>query len=183
MVKKILVALDGSPSSDKALDLAIQLARNSGASLLALAAIPAEPLTQADVDLALERYQPEAGEALVAAAFSPAPAQERGISGGAGKTGLPEGAPLRKAMAEHVLAAAKAAAQRQAFSPLETLSRSGDPATTILAVLAAESPDLLVMGSRGLGERAKNLLGGVSYKVMGQAACPVITVKFPDLED
>ena len=183
MVKKILVALDGSPSSDRALGLAIQLATSSGATLLALTVISAEPLMEADVDVALEKYQPEVSALLVAPAFRPALAPEYRVPGAAGDAGMTPSVPLRKAMAQHVLAEAKATAQERGFAPLETMLRSGDPATAILAAAATQSPDLLVMGSRGLGERAKNLIGGVSYQVVRQAACPVIIVKYPELED
>ena len=183
MVKKSLVAVDGSPSSDKALELAFQLAANSGAKLLALTVASADPLTAADVDVALERYQPEVSPLLVAPAFSPATGQEGRSPASDAAIATSKSRPLRDAMAQHVLAAAKTAARRYGFSSLETLLRSGDAVTNILAVAAAESPDLLVMGSRGLGARAKNLLGGVSHKVVNEAACSVITVKSPDLED
>jgi nucleotide-binding universal stress UspA family protein len=183
MVTKILVALDGSPSSDRALDLAIQLAASSAAKLVALTAVSDDPLTEAEVDLALNRYQPEVSALLVSPAFAPAPALGCETLEGTGQMPSDRIASIRKAMAQHILAEAETAARRRGISAIETSLKSGDPATAILGVAAAESPDLLVIGSRGLGNRAKNLMGGVSYQVVRQAGCSVITVKDPDLEE
>jgi nucleotide-binding universal stress UspA family protein len=49
-----------------------------------------------------------------------------------------------------------------------------DPASAIMA--ASAHVDLLVMGSRGLGPRRAVVLGSVSRKVIGGAACPVVVL-------
>lgn len=183
MVKKILVALDGSPSSNKALDLAIQLARSAGAHLVALAVISSEPLVEADIDLALAEYQPEVSALLVDPAFAPTAALESAPGRPNREVPRPTSIQLHKAMAEHVLAQANNTARRLNFPGMETLARSGDPAATILAFAAAEAPDLLVMGSRGLSQQAKTIMGTVSYRVVHEVACPVIIVKSLELED
>jgi nucleotide-binding universal stress UspA family protein len=183
MAKKILVALDGSPSSDRARDLAIQLATNTAAKLLVLTVASDDPLTEAEVDLALHRYQPEVSAVFVEPAFATGPEQGCSALERAGQVSSERNASIRKAMGQHVLAEAEAAAKQKGFSPVETLLRSGDPATIILATAAAESPDLLVIGSRGLSNRLGTLMGSVSYRVARQAECSVITVRTPDMED
>jgi nucleotide-binding universal stress UspA family protein len=55
---------------------------------------------------------------------------------------------------------------------LEVEVRTGDPAEAIVA--ASADVGLLVIGSRGRGARRGALLGSVSQKVAGQAACPVL---------
>ena len=180
MVKKILVALDGSPLSGRALDLAIHLAANAAAKLLVLTVASDDPLTEEEVDLALNRYQPEVSELLVAPEFATALEQGRDTMERAGPAASGRSASIRKAMGQHILAQAETTARGRGFSSVETLLSSGDPATTILAVAATESPDLLVIGSRGLGIRAGSLMGSVSDTVVRQSGCSVIIVRSPD---
>lgn len=53
----------------------------------------------------------------------------------------------------------------------------GPPAEAILDVVKARECDLIVMGSRGLGQLAGLLLGSQSQKVLNHAPCPVLIVK------
>lgn len=53
----------------------------------------------------------------------------------------------------------------------------GPPAEAILRVAQIRESDLIVMGSRGLGDAAALFLGSVSHKVLQQAACPVLVVR------
>lgn len=52
----------------------------------------------------------------------------------------------------------------------------GDPAEEILANAKSGAIDLIVMGNRGRGPLAGLLLGSVTQKVVGLAACPVLVV-------
>lgn len=53
----------------------------------------------------------------------------------------------------------------------------GPPAEAILEVAKTRQCDLIVMGSRGLGQFAGLLLGSQSHKVVQHAECPVLIVK------
>ena len=53
----------------------------------------------------------------------------------------------------------------------------GDPAQEILAHVAKEQIDLVVIGSRGLGTLKGVLIGSVSQKIAHLAPCPVMIVK------
>jgi nucleotide-binding universal stress UspA family protein len=53
----------------------------------------------------------------------------------------------------------------------------GDPAQEILAHVAKEQIDLVVIGSRGLGTLKGILIGSVSQKIAHLAPCPVMIVK------
>ncbi len=53
----------------------------------------------------------------------------------------------------------------------------GDPAEAILRVAETRQSDLIVMGSRGLGQLAGMLLGSQSQKVVNHAPCPVLIVR------
>ena len=53
----------------------------------------------------------------------------------------------------------------------------GSPAEAILDVANTRKVDLIVMGSRGLGQFTGLLLGGQSQKVVMHAPCPVLIVR------
>ena len=52
-----------------------------------------------------------------------------------------------------------------------------DPAKAILQCVEEEQGDLIVIGSRGVGDLKSLLLGSVSHKVVEQADCPCVVVK------
>jgi nucleotide-binding universal stress UspA family protein len=51
---------------------------------------------------------------------------------------------------------------------------TGEPATAIVAAAEAESADLIVVGTRGLDDAGRFLLGSVSDHVVYHASCPVL---------
>lgn len=53
----------------------------------------------------------------------------------------------------------------------------GPPAEAILKVAEVRKPDLILMGSRGLGNLKGLLLGSVSHRVLANAQVPVMVVK------
>jgi nucleotide-binding universal stress UspA family protein len=57
------------------------------------------------------------------------------------------------------------------------LQEIGDPTDAILSVAERETPDLIVVGSRGLRGVKELLLGSVSCAIMHGAACPVLIVR------
>ncbi|AGY60692.1 universal stress protein [Gloeobacter kilaueensis] len=148
---KFLVAIDGSPASEHALARAIDIARPSGASLLLL--------TVAEVD---------------SGAFWP----------GVLPTGEPvyQGPPLveleevARAVGEAALEKARKLCE-QAELACETRLEFGHARETICEVAEKEKPDVLVIGSRGLGGMQRLMLGSVSDYVLHHAHCPVLVVR------
>ena len=53
----------------------------------------------------------------------------------------------------------------------------GPAAEAILRVAEVRHADLIVLGSRGLGELGSILLGSVSHRVLQNASCPVLVVR------
>jgi len=53
----------------------------------------------------------------------------------------------------------------------------GTPAESILMAAKKYNIDLIVMGTRGLGQLAGLLLGSQSQKVIAHADCPVLLVR------
>ncbi len=61
----------------------------------------------------------------------------------------------------------------------DLLVDDGHPASRILERAGALRPDLIVMGTHGLGGFERLVLGSVAEKILRKAACPVMTVPPP----
>ncbi|AEG59863.1 universal stress protein [Desulforamulus ruminis] len=60
---------------------------------------------------------------------------------------------------------------------VDTCSVTGQPADEILEKAKREGYDLIVMGSRGLGEIKGYIMGSVSNRVSRHAPCPVLIIR------
>ncbi|WP_274427196.1 universal stress protein [Chelativorans sp. YIM 93263] len=78
--------------------------------------------------------------------------------------------------AKAVADAAKKHAIEQGANAPRAFVKNGPPARTIVKFAKEREADLIVLGSRGLGDREGYLLGSVSHKVTSLAACPVLVV-------
>ena len=63
--------------------------------------------------------------------------------------------------------------------PVETLVRMGRAQSEISDTAKAIGSDLIVMGTHGHGGLKHVLLGGTAERVVRQAPCPVLTVRYP----
>lgn len=80
-------------------------------------------------------------------------------------------------VADKLLKDAKAKARKNGARDVETLTRSGDPASQITAVANEKGVGLIVVGTRGLGTFSGALLGSVSRKVSNIADQNVLIVR------
>ncbi len=93
------------------------------------------------------------------------------------------GAPFLEEAEEHATKAAETvvheALSRLGETGLQVLVEvlEGPPAEAILRVAETRACDLIVMGSRGLGEVQAVLLGSVSERVLHHSPVPVLIVK------
>ncbi len=62
----------------------------------------------------------------------------------------------------------------------ETILDYGEPAEEILLLAEREKPDMLIMGSRGLGSFSRVMLGSVSTKVLHHVKCDMLVVRNED---
>jgi nucleotide-binding universal stress UspA family protein len=60
---------------------------------------------------------------------------------------------------------------------IETLVRSGEPATLITEIAASSGADLIAMGTRGRSGLEHLVLGSTAERVVQYAGCPVLTVR------
>jgi nucleotide-binding universal stress UspA family protein len=82
----------------------------------------------------------------------------------------------RKGEAEAILKTA-VAELGDVTCPIHSGILEGSPAEAIIEVAKTSKSDLIVMGSRGLGQLAGLLLGSTSQKVVAHAPCPVLIVR------
>ena len=138
MVKNILVPVDGSEGSDRAVTYAISMAEACEAKI--------NFLYVANINqLAINAYLSDA------------------ILDAVTKAG--------KVILDRAMEMVPTGIEKEAFS------ETGSPAVVILDFAAERHPDLIVMGSRGLGVVKGVLLGSVSQYIVEQSKCPVLVVK------
>jgi nucleotide-binding universal stress UspA family protein len=145
--KKILVAIDGSPQSDKAAEEAVRLATGSGSRFkgkLYAMLVLANMRTPSFTDF-----------------FPSPPAMER-----------PDWEQNRSRIFYVVEKAAS-----DAGIALESIVNYGDAAEEILLFAEQEEVDVIVIGSSGAGRVKRALMGSVSTKVALHARCSVYIVR------
>lgn len=154
MYSKILVAVDGSENSLRAVDAGVKLAQgNQDARLVLLTVIPpVDPFFGYGPLITVQQVQ----EAVQGAAE----------------------AVLEKAK-EVIDQAVDRAAEITAETGVgvESVVQIGDPAQTIIEYAAREGFEVIVMGRRGVGVLKELFLGSVSSKVLQLAPCPVLLVR------
>jgi nucleotide-binding universal stress UspA family protein len=148
-MERILVGIDGSASSRKAVNFAADLANKYNAELILLTVVSRR---SPETDPAVEEY------ARIERIAEPA-------------------TELALAMAESVLDGGRTAAQAKGATRISAGPSFGDPAQEIIAVARTRRADVIVVGSRGHGRLAGLLLGSVAQKVLSLAHCPVIIVR------
>lgn len=79
---------------------------------------------------------------------------------------------------EHALSAARYALSASSVDA-QYECRRGNPADQILAAAEEAPPDLIVVGTRGLGAVARFFLGSVAERVARHATCPVLIARPP----
>ncbi|MBX7097512.1 MAG: universal stress protein [Myxococcaceae bacterium] len=149
MLKRLLLAFDGSPSSRRAARFALSLAAQTQAEVTVLTVLP----------------QPEVLPLGPLSGYVP--------------LGPPISEVARGQVMEHLKALTSEFPQVKATHQVEV----GPVADTILAAVNHLGPDLLVVGSRGLGAGGRFLLGSVSDKLVRTSTCPVTVWHAPPPSD
>ncbi len=75
-----------------------------------------------------------------------------------------------------LLAAAESSARAAGVPGVETALLAGDPAEEILAFARRCSPDVIVVGGRGLSFGTRPALGSTSRRLVHESGCPVLVV-------
>jgi nucleotide-binding universal stress UspA family protein len=176
IMDRILVALDGSTHSNRALDLAADLAEKYQAELLLVHVMPTAPLDESERHMAAVEYADELSS--WAKDWSETRSGEQSPSG-------PElllrygdlAGRFRELVAKRLMSSAESKLKKRQLRSTASILQTGDPAKTILDLAKSRGVDAIVIGSRGLGEISGLLMGSVSHKVNQLANCICVTVK------
>jgi nucleotide-binding universal stress UspA family protein len=143
----ILAATDGSPSADRAVDFASALANAFRAKLILVNVMPIEFRVTFDAN-----FKPtlDAEELRIVESL--------------------------ESNSQTLLAQAKKRIEANGLPGIDTVSRLGDPAETLLAIAAEQKDPVIVLGKHGHGRFAELLLGSMPHKLALHATCPVIVV-------
>jgi nucleotide-binding universal stress UspA family protein len=150
LIKKIIVPIDGSEHSDRAMFYALDLAEKYSAEVRLLSV--AQPVV----------------------AMGPVYLTQPMMSPSSTTIYVKEIEAAHKKMLEEALKKAEKAKPAIRISKQLVIGR---PADKIVEIAGKEKFDLIVMGSRGTGGIKEFFLGSVSDRVADQAGCPVLLVK------
>jgi nucleotide-binding universal stress UspA family protein len=176
MFKTILVPTDGSEHAKKAVLLAADIASKYQARLVLLHVMPKGPLSQ-DV-LRMARVEHISSEPAVGSPpLSPEAKFPASTILGAESEVKEQTEQVLQYLADKIIADAKQVAQEKGVQNISSSIEDGDPAEQILRHAEKEGANLIVMGSRGLGDLKGLLLGSISHKVSQLSPCSCITVK------
>lgn len=145
-MRDILVALDGSASANRALELAADVALRYGAALH-----------------------------LVHVMLRPVASEELREFARIERVELPTAVEM-SSPGQAIVAAGAAVAAAKGVQRLTTEVLTGDPTEELLEYAREQGIDLMVVGRRGLGQIRGLLMGSVSWKINSMAECPVLTV-------
>ena len=176
MFETILVPTDGSEHAGKAVQLAADIAGKYQARLVLLHVMPKGPLPEEVRRMAVVEHiadKPSEG----AAPLSPEGKFPASTLFGTDTESQVETKQVLQFLADKILAEAKRVAQEKGAKDVFTTVADGDPADQILRHAESEGANLIVMGSRGLGDLKGLLMGSVSHKVSQLSPCSCVTVK------
>ena len=175
MMRTILAATDGSAAARKAVELASDLAAKYRARLVLIHVLQHRSLLRgARHPLEVEHL------AVVPEAQRPAVADVAAMLTGTIDRGSETGAALRRVLelwGQQILDEAAGMARTRGAEDVVVSLQEGDPVQRILEHAEREKADMIVVGSRGLGDLKGLFLGSVSHKLSQLASCSCITVK------
>ena len=174
MFKTILAATDGSNHAERAVTIAAEIASKFDAKLITLhvtmhGSVPPGFARMVEVEHMSERARPQIPEF-------------RNMSAGLTESlrnvndGIDEHR-YYEIVGNAILSESKKIAKKHGAKNAEAVIVAGDFAETIVDYASKNNVDLIVMGTRGLGELKGLLMGSVSNKVIQTSKPPCLTGK------
>jgi nucleotide-binding universal stress UspA family protein len=161
LITKILVGVDGSKNSEKALDYALEIADKFSASILILNVFQPPPESGYNVNV-FSQFQTSGN-------FQDAISDQSNIFAFIND--------LRKVHEAVLSKAAERAIKLKPMLEITTELKEGNTPSQIIATAANSGFDLIVLGHLGESEIKEFLLGSTSERVVHQARCTVLIVK------
>lgn len=176
MFKSVLLATDGSPNAKRAAAIAADVAATYGARLT-LVTIMSPAIMLEDVKaMPQARLMSRAAKEEMRRIYQIIPNSASDVDIRAYIPALPS---LAQELGEAILNEAQSAASRRKVKTgkIVRLVLWGDAASQIVKQATKSNADLIIMGTRGLGNLRGLLIGSVSNKVIHNAKCPTLLVK------
>lgn len=173
MIKKILVPVDGSPHSVKAVELASDLASKYDAEIVLL-----HVLLRGHMPKGLKRaMQVEVKGGGSGASHNLVTYPQSIMARVDDKRATQLTVDELNFIGEKMLSGVVELCRSKGVKNISQHIDEGNPVEIILGLAEASEVDMIVMGSRGLSELKGMLLGSVSYKVNNLSKCTCVTVK------
>jgi nucleotide-binding universal stress UspA family protein len=155
LITKILVGVDGSENSEKALDKALEIADKFSAAILILNVFQPPP----EFEFNLNMYQQGSGQSQPTSGY---------------QTIIKD---LKKIHAAILSKATERATKLNPALKITAELKEGDPSSQIVETAANGEFDLIVIGHRGGSEIKELFLGSTSERVAHRAKCAVLITK------
>jgi nucleotide-binding universal stress UspA family protein len=173
MFQSIVVAVDGSDPSTRAVRTAAELAKLINAKLGLIYVVD-------NNHMAIPEEMRRLGEAEhIISPTSPLPLNAADAPSNLLRSISENSAATQRnlyKLAEYIVKRAKRSAVEAGAEDIETSIEVGNPADKIVAYAKSNNADLIVMGRRGLGQIKSLLLGSTSHTVTLNAECNCLTV-------
>ena len=176
-MQKIMVAIDGSDQSFKALDLACDLSNLYSAELIAVHVVSENPMSDSERKLARTEYREDIKKTLKdideTLVEMRVPFDVGRVMAGYSNIDFR----IRQIIGSKLLESAEIKAREKDVKAFVKKVVEGDPVEELLKLTEVENVDTILLGSRGLGDFQGLLLGSVSHKISHMAKCTCITVR------
>lgn len=178
MVYRVLVAVDGTPASNTAFEIACALADNYEAALGVLTVLTPEDVSDDLIEAGemeglvpagtgySDVYMSEFRDYIAAPGYRDMRQAERA-------------ARMAMILAQELTAEAEAFAREKPFRAVRTFIKSGDPADAILETAQSTQADIIIMGHDQQGRVEALFKDSVANTVQRKAACPVLIYCMP----
>ena len=148
MIKKILVATDGSDHSDKVVELASDMALKYNAKIYLIHVVNEPKVPESVINLMRSEHIQESPSYV-----------------------------YLQVAGRKIIEAAENKCRAKGLKEVESVLVQGDLAQTIIECAKEKEVDAIVMGNHGVGAAESLFLGTVSSKVCHLAPCTCVTVK------
>lgn len=178
MIKKILVAVDGSDHAAKAIAFAADIAAKYDAELLLVHVLLRQELPR-DLERIAEAEHLVArdGRGTPAAAEAGLPVADLGSYLNLADGHVTMTADLLNELGQKILDNAEKAARGHGARNIVKRIEDGKPVERILDLAGSEKVDMIVTGARGLSDVKALILGSVSHKLAHMSPVTCVTVR------
>ncbi len=175
MIKKVLIATDGSLHAEKAVAFGSDIAAKYDAELLLVHVLLRKEVSEEFHHMAEVEYGVDLrplSEAFTSVATARFPANIVFTKQDVSTPGR-----MLKILGEKVLDQAAEMAREHGVSKVSKRIEDGNPVARILEIIEAEGVDLVISGARGLSDLKALVVGSVSHKLTHLSPVTCITVR------